>query len=300
MNAGVLDPAARLDDQARDGVVGEVMYPSINMLTFSLPDRDVVQAVFRRHNDWVREYCSQAPERLIGVACLPLPDVDEAVAELERVAGMGIRGVAIPCAAPPDKPYHHPDYEPFWRAAEDAGLPITMHIFTGTSWDMGLPKHWGPPTLSIAGYTLAFSSLAATFVQLICGGVAEHHPRLRFVGAEFETGWVAHFLQRLDHATYRARAEASPDLTMEPSEYFHRQFYVTFEDDELGLRQRDVIGVENMLWGNDYPHHDAIWPESKTVLDRIFAGVPDDEARKMTWDNVVGLYGIRLPETVEA
>jgi uncharacterized protein len=137
-------------------------------------------------------------------------------------------------------------------------------------------------------------------VQLICGGVAEHHPELRFVGAEFETGWVGHFVQRLDHATYRARAEASPDLTMEPSEYFHRQFYVTFEDDELGLRQRDVIGVENMLWGNDYPHHDAIWPESKTVLDRIFADVADDEARKMTWDNVVGLYGIRLAETVDA
>jgi uncharacterized protein len=141
MNPGVHDPAARLDDQARDGIVGEVMYPSINMLTFSLPDRDVVQAVFRRHNDWVREYCSHAPERLIGVACLPLPDVEAAVAELERVAGMGIRGVAIPCAAPPERPYHHPDYEPFWDAAEDAGLPITMHIFTGTSWDMGLPKH---------------------------------------------------------------------------------------------------------------------------------------------------------------
>ena len=61
-----------------------------------------------------------------------------------------------------------------------------------------------------------------------------------------------------------------------------------------------MIGVDNMLWGNDYPHHDAIWPESKKVLDRIFAGVPDDEARKMTWDNVVGLYGIRLPETVDA
>ena len=67
---------------------------------------------------------------------------------------------------------------------------------------------------------------------------------------------------RGDHATYRARAEASPDLQLEPSEYFHRQFFVTFEDDELGLRQRDVTGVGNMLWGNDYPHHDAIWPHS--------------------------------------
>jgi len=300
MNPGVHDPVERLKDQARDGIVGEVMYPSVNMLTFSLPDRDVVQAVFRRHNDWIRDYCSESPERLIGVACLPLPDVPAAVAELERVAAMGIRGVAIPCAAPPDRPYHHPDYKPFWDAAEDAGLPITMHIFTGTSWDMGLPAHWGTPGNSIAGYTLAFSSLAATFVQLICGGVAPRHPRLRFVGAEFETGWVAHFLQRLDHATYRTRREASPDLTMPPSDYFHRQFYVTFEDDELGLRQRDVIGIANMLWGNDYPHHDAIWPNSMAVLKRLFADVPGDEVRRLTFDNVVGLYGITLPDGVLA
>ncbi len=300
MNPGVDDPVERLKDQVRDGIVGEVMYPSINMFTFSLPDREVVHAVFRRHNDWVRDYCSESPERLIGVACLPLPDVDEAVSELERVADMGVRGVAIPCAAPPDRPYDHADYEPFWDAAEDAGLPITMHIFTGTSWDMGLPAHWGAPGTSITGYALAFSSLAATFVQLICGGVAARHPGLRFVGAEFETGWVGHFLQRLDHATYRARREASPDLTMEPSEYFHRQFFVTFEDDELGLRHRDVIGVGNMLWGNDYPHHDAIWPNSMAVFDRIFAGVPDDEVRRLTFDNVVELYGIRLPDDVLA
>ena len=298
MNPGVHDPVERLKDQARDGIVGEVMYPSLNMLTFSLRERDVVQAVFRRHNDWIRDYCSHSPERLIGVGCVPLPDVPEAIAELERAAAMGIRGVAIPCQAPADKPYHHPDYEPFWDAAEDAGLPLTMHIFTGTSWDMGLPKHWGPPTTAITGYTLAFSSLAATFVQLICGGVVARHPKLRFVGAEFETGWVGHFVQRLDHATYRARREASPDLELEPSEYFHRNFFVTFEDDELGLRHRDVIGVKNLLWGNDYPHHDAIWPHSMEVIDRIFAGVPDDEVRAMTFDNVVELYGIRLPDDV--
>jgi predicted TIM-barrel fold metal-dependent hydrolase len=294
MNPGVFDPAARLEDQRRDGIEGEVMYPSLNMLTFSLTDREVAHAIFRRHNDWIRDYCSHAPERLIGVACLPLPDVDEAVAELERVASMGIRGVAIPCAAPPDRPYHHPSYERFWDAAEDTGLPITMHIFTGTSWNMGLPEHWGPPAVAIAGYTLAFSSVAASFIQLICGGVLARHPKLRIVGAEFETGWVGHFLQRLDHATYRARSEASPDLELAPSEYFHRQCYVTFEDDELGVRQRDVIGVDNMLWGNDYPHHDSIWPRSMETLARTLAGVPAPEVRKMTFENVVSLYGIRL------
>jgi len=294
LNPGCFDPVERLRDQDRDGIVGEVMYPSVNMVTFSLTDRDVAHAVMRRHNDWIREYCSEAPERLIGVACIPLPDVDEAVAEVERCAAIGIRGIAIPCTAPNDKPYSHPDFEPFWAAAAAARLPITMHIFTGSTWDMGFPPHWGAPAMSIVGYTFAHTAIGATLVQLLAGGVCERHPELRLVAGEFECGWVAHFLQRVDHATYRARHEASPDLTMEPSEYFHRQCFVTFEDDELGVRTRDVIGVGNMLWGNDYPHHDAIWPHSMDVIDRIFEGVPRAEVEAMTSGNVARLYGIDL------
>ena len=291
MNPGVCDPVARLEEQKQDGIVGEVMYPSINMLTFSIDDREVVQAVFRRHNDWIRDYCSHAPERLVGVACLPLPDVEEAIAELQRVAKMGIRGVAIPCTAPPDKPYSDPAYEPFWSAAEEAGLPITMHIFCGTNWDMNAPAHWN----QIVSYTLSHAAIWETVSTLITSGVAHHHPKLRFVCAEWETGWIGHALQRLDHATYRSRAQASPDLDMEPSEYFRRQFYATFEDDEIGVRTREFIGVDNLLWGNDYPHHDSIWPHSMEILDRIFQGVPEDEKKKMTSENVLKLYALELP-----
>ncbi len=292
MNPGVRDPVARLQEQDQDGIAGEVMYPSINMLTFSIDDREVVQAVFQRHNDWIRDYCSHAPERLIGVACLPLPDVDAAISELRRVAKMGIRGVAIPCTAPAEKPYSDPAYEPFWTAAEEAGLPVTMHIFCGSTWDMGLPAHWGNAGTSIVGYAMAHGAIASTLAQLVCGGVCERHPELRFVAAEWETGWFAHFLQRLDHAAYRARHEASPDLKMRPSEYFHRQCYVTFEDDEVGVRTRDIIGVDNLLWGNDYPHHDSIWPRSMNVLSEIMTGVPADEVERMTWRNVQRLYAI--------
>ena len=300
MNPGVRDPEARLKEQAQDGIVGEVMYPSINMLTFSINDREVVQAVFQRHNDWIRDYCSLAPERLIGIACLPLPDIDESIAELHRVAKMGIRGVAIPCTAPADTPYSDPIYEPFWSAAEEAGLPITMHIFCGSTWDMGLPASWGTAQAGIIGYTLAHAAIWETVSTLITSGVAHRHPKLRFVCAEWETGWLAHTLQRMDHATYRARRLASPDLDMEPSDYFRRQFYATFEDDEIGVRTRDLIGVENLLWGNDYPHHDSIWPHSMEVLDRIFQGVPADEKEKMTSGSVLELYQIKLPAEITA
>ena len=99
------------------------------MLTFMVDDVEVVDAVFQRHNNWIRDYCSHAPERLIGVGCLSLRDIDMAIAELKRCAQMGIKGVAIPCTAPVDKPYSDPFYEPFWdgrgghrAAAHDAHL----------------------------------------------------------------------------------------------------------------------------------------------------------------------------------
>ena len=289
INPGVRDPVARLSEQATDGIVGEVMYPSINMLTFMVDDVEVVNAVFQRHNDWIRDYCSHAPERLIGVGCLPLRDVDLAIAELERCAKMGIRGVAIPCTAPKERPYSDEYYEPFWERAEEIGLPLTMHIFCGSEPGMGLPKDWD----EVVSYTLAHAAAWNTVSNLVTSGVCERHPGLRFVMAEWETGWIAHVLQRWDHAYYRARAvEQTPELPMLPTEYFKRNFNVTFEDDEIGVRTRELIGVENLLWGNDYPHHDAIWPNSRRILSEIMDGVPADEEEQMVWGNVQALYGI--------
>ena len=112
LNPGVRDPHQRLDEQAVDGICGEVMYPSLNMFTFAIPDRDVVAAVFERHNDWVLDYCSVAPDRLLGIGCLGLPDVEVALAEMERSATRGVRGFAIPAHVDPARPYCHPGLRP--------------------------------------------------------------------------------------------------------------------------------------------------------------------------------------------
>jgi len=175
-----------------------------------------------------------------------------------------------------------------------------MHIFCGSTPDMGLPAHWGGPGPGIVGYTMAHGGIVATIGQRICGGVAARHPQLTFVCAEFETGWLGHVLQRLTHATYRAHGEASPDLTTEPSASFQRQFYATFEDDAIGVLTRHFIGVDNLIWGNDSPHHDSIWPHSQAVIARIFAGVPEDEKAKMTFGNVTKLYGLTPPVAAAA
>ena len=292
LNPGVLDPSKRLDEQARDGICGEVMYPSLNMFTYAIPDKDVVKAVFARHNDWVVDYCSVAPERLVGIGCLPIPDVDAALAEMERAARLGVRGFMIPAHVPPDHSYCHEDYDRFWAAAQDMGLPLTMHIFAGTSWDGGMPAHWGSPGGTIKGYTLAFTTAVNSMIDLICGGVVERFPRLKLVISEFETGWLAHILGRLDHARYRTPSFAVDYLTLKPSEYFRRNFKVTFEDDEIGVRTRHEIGVENLAWGNDYPHHDSIWPNSMPTLDSVMQDVPAAEIEQMCFKNATEMYDI--------
>ena len=171
-------------------------------------------------------------------------------------------------------------------------MPVTMHIFTGAIPGMDLPDTWDP----IQKYALALSAGAVAIGTLITSGVCHRFPNLKFVPTEWETGWVAHYLERLDHAAYRTPEVLSPDLDMEPSEYFHRQFYMTFEDDRVGLRTADIIGENNLVWGNDYPHHDSIWPHSQEVLDKTFLEVPEDKRadyrRKMTLDNVVRLYNL--------
>ncbi|MCB0992523.1 MAG: amidohydrolase family protein [Acidimicrobiales bacterium] len=292
LNPGVVDSTKRLAEQEQDGIAGEVMYPSLSMFTFAVTDDDIRAAAFRQHNDWILDYCAPNRDRLIGIGCLPVPDVEASVAEAKRAGSLGVRGFSIPSHAPLDKPYSDPMYDPLWAVLEEMNLPVTMHIFTGSSFDCGLPAHFGTPGGTTKGYTMAHITVVNSIMDLIMSGVVERFAGLRFISAEFETGWVAHWKQRFDHAAYRTPWELSDDLTMKPSEYFDRNFYVTFEDDAQGVATRHEIGIGNLLWGNDYPHHDSIWPNSMSVLEDIFAGVPEDEVEQMVWGNVIDLYGI--------
>ncbi len=292
LNPGVVDPTKRLTEQDVDGIVGEVMYPSLSMFTFAVEDDKIREAAFQLHNDWVFEYCSPNRERLIGIGCLPIPDVDACVREVDRAGSMGVRGFAIPSHAPVDRPYSDPMYDPLWARLQEMDLPITMHIFTGTSFDCGLPPHWGTPGGTIKGYTLAHTTVVNSVIDLITGGVLERFPRLKFVMAEFETGWVAHFKQRFEHACYRTPWLVDDSLSLPPIEYFERNFWITFEDDVHGILTRHEIGVDRLLWGNDYPHHDSIWPNSMNILADVLKDVPEDEKEKMVWSNVVDLYNI--------
>jgi predicted TIM-barrel fold metal-dependent hydrolase len=284
---GVYDIAERLKDQERDGIAAEVIYPSVLFDVYQVADTEVVHATFQAYNDWLYDYVKPASKRLFGLGAIQLWDLDAAIEEMHRATELDFVGLCIPCTAPPEKPFSDPYYDKFWAAAEEAGMPLAMHIFAQAS-----PNHGVPDVLG-ANSPLAYIGMEVTLMHLIVGGVCERFPRLQFVPTEFETGWIGNFLRRTDHTWTRHGGKiAGHTLPRKPSFYWHRNFTCTFEDDPIGIRTRDFIGVKNMMWGSDYPHGDSIFPESQPILDSLFS--PEEEADRftITAGNVVKLYSL--------
>jgi predicted TIM-barrel fold metal-dependent hydrolase len=284
---GCYDTAERLNDQDFDGIDAEVLYPSMLFNVYQIPNLDIVKTTFSLYNDWIAEYCNPQSARLFALGSVQLFDLDQAVAEMERCKQMAHVGVCIPATAPPDHLYSDPWYDRFWAAAQDLKMPLNMHIFTAATPNHGLADR--QPS-SRANGPMAFAGAGMTICDLIQSGVCERFPDLKFVITEFETGWVAHLLRRLDWAFVRGGGTRTSGLSMLPSAYWRRNFAITFEDDPLGIMTRDFIGAETMLWGNDYPHGDSVFPHSQQVLGEIMTDCSPEERWQMTVKNVVDLY----------
>ena len=282
---GCYDVKERLKDQELDGINAEVLYPSVIFNVYQIENLDIVKATFCLYNDWVADYCKEAPDRLFPLASIQLFDLDEAVRELERCKKLGHVGASIAATAPPGRLYSDPYYDKFWEAAQDLKMPLNWHIFTGATENHGLPFRQ-------AGSALSFAGVMFTVADIIQSGVCERFPGLRFVVTEFEAGWVGIMLKRLDWGYIRAGGEKVSGLPLLPSEYWNRNFRVSFEDDPLGIMTKDFIGTSTMMWGSDYPHGDSVFPHSQQVLSEILSDCTLEERYEMTVKNVVELYNL--------
>ena len=291
LRAGIRDGAQRHACQDLDGVEAEFLYPGFFGM-FSFDNTELLVACQKNYNDWLHDYATASNGRLFGLAAIPVQDPTAAVKELRRVIKIGYKGGLIPCTAPYETPYHDPVYEPIWALAEEAGFPLSMHVGTNAY----VPPQYrnkNEPRDSIFDYANAPAAVQRTLVQLICRGVASKHPNLKFVVSEFNGGWIGHWLDRVDQGMAReARFKGEEPTGEPPAEVWKRQFYCTIEDDRPAILTRELIGVENLMWGSDYPHVDSTWPCSLDVLDEIFDGVSESDRNKITNENVKALYRI--------
>jgi predicted TIM-barrel fold metal-dependent hydrolase len=306
--AGAWDHDARLRVLDADGIAGEVIFPDgiteMNMPPFgagiSLPTEgvspDLQWAGARAHNRWIAEFCQMAPERRAGVAIAPICwDVETSLRELRWARENGLRGVLIPSMWGRLEPYHHPKYEPIWSACEDLDLVVHLHSGAAPMADYGD----GPGMVGTYITEVCWWSARPIWFW-IWGGVFERHPRLRVAVTESTTIWVPETLRLLDfryeETPYSAKlGDYRGHLSMKPSEYFRRHVFLgasCMPRREVELRHE--IGLENIMWGSDYPHPEGSWPETTAQMRESFRGVPEAELVAMLGGNAARVYGFDL------
>jgi len=266
LRPGGYDPVERLKDQDIDGISGEVLYATYAMNLYAVPDAELQEAVFNAYNEWMVELCSHAPDRLVGLALISVFNVEHAVKELQRWAKRGLRGAMIAAVPPEGTEYSDALYDPFWSAAEDLGLPISIHTLTSNR-KQNLRFKRG----TAAGYPESPLEVMLTLGDLLTGTLLDRHPRLRLVLAEADTGWLPWMLARLDRGHERYARQNNVHTELKPSEYFHRNVSAAFIMDRVGVYTREFTGVDNLMWSSDYPHTDSTWPRSRESIAHDFA-----------------------------
>ena len=293
---GGYDPHAMIKENEEDGVWGSCLQPSQGLFWYRLADSELLSAICGAYNDWITDFCKPYPERLKGIGMLNVDDVDEACQELERCKKLGLVGMFIPVSPLPDKPYRHPVYERLWWTAQDADMPLLMHIATNRAGVLGCEFTINVGELTGAGRSTTDHWVRYSLSAMLFAGVFDRYPRLKVGSVEHEAAWIPHWLKQMDF-TYRERPVFTKGWKsregMLPSDYWRRNMFVEFMEDDLGIEMRKHIGVETMLWGSDFPHAESTWPKSQNFLEHIFAGVPEEDRRKITSDNAAKLFGFR-------
>ena len=224
---------------------------------------------------------------MAGLAMISLYDPKAGALELERCTKMGLRGAMIWCSPPSDQPYSSDVYDPFWARAQELRAPISLHSITGMGWE----SQWSFSDRYMRATVLSHD-IERSYSVLIFSGVLDRFPDLRIVSAENNCGWLPYYLQRMDRTFERGRYAAGFKLSLKPSEYFRRNWMSAFMIDHYAVRNRHLLGVDNLMWSTDYPHHGCDWPQTRKTVDEMFRGVPDDERAKMTAGNAKRLYGL--------
>lgn len=285
---GAWDPDERIKDMQRDGVDAEVIYPTVGMSLYRAPDDSLMMALFRAYNDWLVDFTATHPDRFVGIAVVNIENIPAAVEEVRRAAKRGLRGVMVPAAPKPELPFSHPaHYDPLWAAAQETGMPVSLHTFAAPVSAVSV-NDWCV-TYSVATFQIQMSISAMVF-----SGVFERFPGLKIVSVENDVSWAPNLMERMDHAYNRHRFWAGTQLKSGklPSKFFQEHVGMTFVRDIGAAPLRHHIGLKNIMWSSDYPHSNTTWPNSQRVIEEQFQGVPGEEKRKIIAGNAARAYGL--------
>jgi len=292
VDPGFFSGPDRLKDMDVDGVDAEVVFPTGRTLFhFTSHENDAFHlAGVQAYNDALLEFCSADRSRLVALAALPRTSVADAIDEMYRCVTAGHRGVVL-LGYPSDHDRPHPEDEVVWAEAAALGIPVHIHVRLAPR--ATKPKAKGKQGGDLTGLsTVGMVDMPTHIGDLIFAGVFDRHPTLQFVAAEAGAGWVPYLLEQMDDRWWRNRQWADVKLENPPSFYFRRNWTTTFMTDAYAVKNRHAIGVDNMMWTSDFPHHGCEWPLSWKVIDGAFRDVASDERQQILAGNAARLYGL--------
>jgi predicted TIM-barrel fold metal-dependent hydrolase len=208
------DPQMIVEDMDLDGVDVQVMHPNLSLFGLYSDDHELSMAHARVYNDYIIERFTPYFSRLVPTAPIPITDVDDAVAEIERVAAAGFRAILLP--ATPPKPYYLDDFDPVWAAAQANRVQAFFHTQTGgvkvddpasttlKAMMEAASQVNQPVTPKSASRRMLQQGVYSAMVpqQLICemigGGIPERFPDLHFALIEFNAHWLASLVGGMD------------------------------------------------------------------------------------------------------
>src|SRR5207344_494723 len=289
---GGFDPHKRIPDMDSDGIDAAFLYPSMGLFAGAVHDPALASALCRAYNRWLADYCKPYPDRLFGIAMLPMQSVEHAISEMKFARKeLGFRGAFLR-----PNPYHgtkmisDPMYEPFWAAAEDVDMAIGFH--EGGSSGMptvGIDRFEGRAAKHIVSHTM---EMMLACLAVIWGGVCEKHPKIRIGFLESGGGWIAPWLDRMDRH-FDDQGFNDSGLTTRPSELFQRNCWISFEPVEGSLHVlAEYVGPNKIMWATDYPHPDGFFPGAPDLIRKQLEGLSPETKHGVMAGGALGFYGL--------
>jgi predicted TIM-barrel fold metal-dependent hydrolase len=288
---GGYDPAVRLQEMDADLIDASVLYPTprLSHLVIATPDPELHLEMVRAYNDWLIEYCSHDPLRLGAIALIPNRGVDQAVAEIRRVAAQPcVAGLLVGCFPHGDKDLSEED-DAVWKAAVEVGLPVHIHVGLVDEYPQDIYAP-GKITQGHAAGDLRFLQAPTLIAQFLNSKVFDRVPDLPIVLVEVDAGWVPYVKEQLDNRWRRRAVARDSRLETLPSELIREHFHFTYITDTYAVHNRHKIGVDRLMWSSDFPHSGSDWPDSWRTIDATFSEIPRAERDQILAGNAQALY----------
>lgn len=294
---GCYDQTARLADMDANHVDASICFPNIlprlcGQAFYEREDKELALACIQVYNDWmIDEWCGGAGKgRLVPLTLVPLWDPQLAAEEVRRCNAKG--SFAIAFSENPSKlgvpSMYSGEWDVLWAACQESDTSVSMHI--GSSSSMPTTSEDAPLATSMSLYA---QNAQGSLADWVFSGTLQRFPGLTIAYAESQVGWMPFQLERMD-AVWNDGRGGTDHVTVAPSEQVRGRVYGCVFDDLYGLKNRELVGTDHILFETDYPHADGTFPHSRKIAHELFvaAGMDADDCYKVLRGNAIEAYGL--------